>query len=205
MRLFRTNEGREYALYAYHGFFKQPNALTPALDATFAPLTSFGASFRSPLGKGLFNAEASWYLSHDDRSGTNPLVPNDQLRFLAGYEWEAAPNFTVGLQYYLEWTLDYDELRANSPFPAVEPEEIRQVITNRLTYRMARDKHTLSLFSFVSPSDRDFYVRPVYAYRHSDTWLLTAGANLFGGSDPHTFFNQLQDGSNAYLRLTRYY
>ena len=35
----------------------------------------------------------------DDRSGKNPLVPNDQLRFLLGYEWEARPNFTVGLQY----------------------------------------------------------------------------------------------------------
>jgi hypothetical protein len=32
---------------------------------------------------------------------------------------------------------------------------------------------------------------------------VTAGANIFGGQDPHTFFNQLQDASNAYVRARR--
>ena len=80
-------------------------------------MSAFGASLRRPAGPGLFNAEMSYYDSRDDRSGTNPLVPNSQLRLLAGFEWEARTNFTVGLQYYLEWTLDHDELLANSPIP----------------------------------------------------------------------------------------
>ncbi|MBT8079736.1 MAG: hypothetical protein KJO31_14245, partial [Gammaproteobacteria bacterium] len=142
LRLFRTIEGREYALYAYRGFFKQPSALTDDLQATFAPLTALGASLRRPLGPGLFNVEASYFLSRDDRDGTDPLLPNDQLRFLAGYEWEAKPNFTVGLQYYVEWTRDYDDLLANSFSPELEPDEYRHLLTNRLTYRMARDRHT---------------------------------------------------------------
>ena len=66
---------------------------------------------------------------------------------------------------------------------------------------MERDKYTLSLFTFWSPSDRDFYLRPAFTYRHSDQWSLVAGANLFGGDDNHTFFSQLQDASNVYLRL----
>lgn len=205
LRLFRTVEGREYALYAYHGFFKQPTALTETLEATFAPLSAIGASLRRPLGSGLVNVESSFYLSRDDRDGTDPLVPNDQLRLLAGYEWEARPNFTVGLQYYLEWTLDHDELVDNSPFPEFEPDEIRHLLTNRLTYRAGRDRHTYSLFTFYSPSDDDFYLRPSYAYRHSDRWSLTAGANLFGGDDRHTFFGQLEDASNAYLRFRFHY
>jgi hypothetical protein len=201
LRLFRTVGSREYALYAYHGFFKQPNALTPQLEATFAPLSSIGASLRQPLGGGLFNTEVAYYDSRDDRDGSDPLLPNSQLRFLLGYEWEARTNFTVGLQYYLEWTLEHDALLANSPFPQYEPDEVRHLLTNRLTYRAGRDKFTWSLFTFYSPSDRDAYLRPVFTYRHSDTWTLTAGANLFGGRDQHTFFNQLQDASNAYLRL----
>ena len=40
MRLFRNVEGREYAAYAYRGYFKQPVALTPSLQPTFAPLTA---------------------------------------------------------------------------------------------------------------------------------------------------------------------
>ena len=201
LRLFKTVESREYALYAYHGFFKQPNALTSSLQATFAPLTAIGASLRQPLGVGLFKAEASWYNSRDDRNGSNPLVPNDQLRLLAGYEWEAKRNFTIGLQYYLEWTLDHEQLLANSPFPQFEPEESRHLLTNRLTWRAGMDKYTYSLFTFYSPSDGDYYLRPQFTYRHSDQWSLTAGGNIFGGGEPQTFFNQLQDASNAYLRL----
>jgi hypothetical protein len=205
LRLFRTIAGREYALYAYHGFFKQPTALTPLLEARFAPMTSIGVSLRQPLGRGVFNAELSYYLSRDDRSGTDPLVPNDQLRFLIGYEWEARQNFTVGLQYYLESTLDHSELIDNSLNPQFEPDEHRHLLTNRLTYRAGRDKHIWSLFTFYSPSDSDFYLRPVYAFRYSDQWSLTAGGNLFGGSDEHTFFKQLEDSSNAYLRLRFHY
>lgn len=205
LRLFRTVESREYAAYAYHGFFKQPSALTEAFEPTFAPLTALGASLRQPLGPGLMNLETSWYLSSDDRGGTDPLVPNDQLRLLAGYEWEARPRLTVGIQYYIEWTQDHDELIAASLAPTFEPDEFRHVLTNRLTWRSPRDRHTVSLFTFLSPSDRDFYLRPSYSFRHSDQWTFTVGGSLFGGDDAHTFFGQLQDASNAYLRLRYHY
>ena len=201
LRLFRTIEGAEYALYGYHGFFKQPNALTEALEPTFAPLDVWGASMRRPAGPGLFNIEVAWYDSRDDDDGSNPLLPNSQLRLLAGFEWEAKPNFTVAFQYYLEQTLDHDALVANSPAPEFEAEEYRQVLTNRLTYRAGMDKYTWSLFTFYSPSDQDFYFRPSLNYRHSDQWTLVIGANVFGGNEPQTFFKQLQDASNVYLRL----
>ena len=65
LRLFRNVEGREYALYAYRGFFKQPNALTDSLQPTFAPLTSLGASLRQPVGPGLFNAEIAYHTTDE--------------------------------------------------------------------------------------------------------------------------------------------
>ncbi len=201
LRLFRTVESTEYALYGYHGFFKQPTALTDAFEPTFAALDAWGASLRRPAGPGLFNAEIAYYDSRDDGDGDDPLLPNSQFRVLAGFEWEAKPNFTVAFQYYLEKTLDYERLLANSPAPQLEPEEHRQLLTNRLTYRAGMDRYTWSLFTFYSPTDRDFYLRPSFTWRHSDRWTLVAGANLFGGSDAHTFFNQLQDASNAYLRV----
>jgi hypothetical protein len=201
LRAFKNVNGKEFAVYLYDGFFKQPTALTQEFKPTFAPMTAYGASLRQGLGRGLINAEASWYQSRDDRDGSDPFVPNDQLRLLVGYEWEARPNFTVGLQYYLEKTLDYAALIDNSPFPDLEPDEHRHLLTNRLTYRAGRDRHTWSLFTFFSPSDDDFYVRPAYTYRHDDHWTVSAGANLFDGEQPQTFFSQLQDASNAYLRV----
>ena len=201
LRLFKNVGGREYAFYAYQGFFKTPNAMTASLQPTFAAMTSLGASLRQPLGRGLFNAEVSWYISNDDRDGDNPLIPNGQVRLLAGYEWEALVSFTVGLQYYLELALDHQALIDNSPVPEFEPDEYRHLLTNRLTYRGGRDKHIWSLFTFYSPSDKDAFLRPVYSYRHNDQWSVTAGANIFGGDEIHTFFSQLEDASNVYLRL----
>jgi hypothetical protein len=201
LRLFRSVGGTEFAAYFYRGFFKQPTALTDDLQATFTAMSAYGASVRRPLGPGLFSGEFAWYDSRSDGSGSDPDTPNSQLRYLAAYEWEARPNFTVGLQYYVEQTLDYDRLLENSPFPGFEPDEYRQVVTNRLTWRLARDRYTLSLFTFWSPSDADYYLRPVFTWRRDDHWQFIAGANLFGGDEPHTFFNQLRDASNLYLRL----
>lgn len=201
LRVFRNIDGREYALYGYRGFSKQPSALTDNLQATFAPLSVYGASLRRPAGPGLLNAEVAWHDSRDDRDGTDPLIPNSQVRVLAGFEWEAARNFTVGLQYYVEWTLDHDELIATSPTPQFLPAEFRQLLTNRLTYRTGRERYIWSLFTFLSPTDRDIYLRPQVALRYSDSWTLSAGGNLFGGSDNHTFFGQFEDASNAYVRF----
>jgi len=208
LRFFKTVRGVEYAAYAYRGFFKQPNAFEPSPppglappQPTFAPLSAIGGSLRRTLGAGLINAEFSWYLSRDDRSGTDPFVPNDQVRLLLGYEREAVTNLTIAVQWYLEWTQDHDELLANSPFSAFEPRERRNVFTNRINYRAMRDKLNLSLFTFFSPSDQDYYLRPQVGYRYSDSWTLSAGANLFGGRDNFTFFGQLEDASNVYARI----
>lgn len=201
VRLYRTVRGVEYAAYGYHGYFKQPTAIDADGRLTFAPLTSLGASVRLPLWSGLFNAEFAWYDSRDDGDGDDPRVPNSQVRFLAGFERELVANFTAGFQYYLEHTRDHDALLANSPTPQFEPDEYRHVLTNRLTYRIDQDRWTLSLFTFLSPSDEDFYLRPSVTYRQSDEWQFTTGGNWFGGRKDHTFFGQLEDNSNLYVRI----
>ena len=201
LRLFKTHNGVEYALYGYRGYFKTPSRVTAPWQLAFAPMTSLGGSLRRPLGPGLFNVEASYYLSRDDRDGTDPLVANSQLRFLAGYEWEAARNFNVGLQYYLEHIADHDRLIENSPTPQWEPPENRHTLTTRLTYRAMQDKLTWSFFAFWSPTEYDTYLRPVVSYRVDDHWTGTLGLNLFAGDEPFTFLGQFQDNSNAYLRV----
>lgn len=200
LRLFRTAGSTEYAIYVNRGFFKRPVGLDQNQRPYFPALSTLGGSLRRPLGPGLVNAEFAYYDSRDDSDGSDPGVPNDQLRLLGGYEFEAAPRFNVGFQYYLEWTLDYGRLIASSPAPQYEPAERRHVLTNRLTYRLARDKVTLSLFTFYSPTDDDYYVRPTIDYRRNDRWTLSGGFNIFGGEQIHTFFGQLADDTNAYLR-----
>jgi len=110
------------------------------------------------------------------------------------------PRFTAAAQFYLEWTQDYTELQQHQPSSYLA-DEYRQLWTLDLRYRTPQDNLTLSLFSFYSPTDDDYYLRPTAAYRLSDSWLLSAGLNLLGGDLRHTPFAQMEDGSNAFLRL----
>jgi len=201
LRLFRTLNGTEYALYGYRGFFKQPLGLNDQLIPVFSPLMSLGASLRRSQWAGVFNAELSYYFSRDDPGGTDPFVPNDQFRLVLGFDREVITNFNIGIQYYLEWTQDHDQLIENSLNAEFEPDEYRHLITTRLTYRAMMDKLIWTFFIFYSPNDQDYYLLPGLTYRHSDQWKLDVGMNLFGGTDSYTFFGQLDDNNNAYVRI----
>ena len=199
-RIFRNVGGYELSLYGYVGFTKQPAAFDVAADMpTHSKLNVYGASVRGGLLGGIANLEGAYYKSADDR-GVDPRIPNSQARALAGYEREVAPSLTAGTQYYLEWSRDHDELIANSATPQFEPGEFRHTITTRLTYRMRQETLTASVFGFLSVSDEDVHLRPSLVYNWSDAVTATAGANIMAG-DEATFFGQLENNSNAYLRL----
>lgn len=202
LRFYGLAGAQEWALYGYRGFFGQPTAFDLVRgQPSFARLNSFGASVRGPLAGGLYNAEMAWYDSADDRSGDDPLVPNSEMRLLISYEREAFTNFTIGGQYYVEWRQDYSDFKANYPFAAETlPDELRQVFTLRLSYRMLRDNVVLGLMNFYSPSDQDAFIRPTVMYRYSDTLQFNAGANLFFSKDEHTFYGQFADNSNVFFR-----
>lgn len=200
LRLYRTVGKFELALYGYAGFWKSPGGqrLLPP-RATFPRLAVYGASIRGPVGKAIINAEIGYYDSRDDRPGKDPFANNSELRFLLGYEREIGKELTLGLQYYLEHILDYSAYRSTLPFFLPARDEDRHLVTLRLTKLLMDQNLTLSLFVFYSPSDSDAYFRPKASYKVNDALLLEAGANLFTGASPHTFFGQLEDNSNLYV------
>ena len=202
VRLSKTLSGNEYALYFYDGFFKSPTGIdATSLKAYFPALRVWGASYRASVLGGIINMEIADYQSRDDDQGDNPFVPNDQQRYLLGFEKELFANFTFAIQHYLELTRDYKDLLTSSPAPDTEQEEYRRVWTNRLTYRVMNGNLTYSLFSFYSPSDKDGYLRPAIEYRFSDQLQMSVGGNYFFGEEKHTFFNRFEYNSNLYLRV----
>jgi hypothetical protein len=60
---------------------------------------------------------------------------------------------------------------------------------------------TLSIFSYYSPSDKDAYLRPNIHYKATDQLALEAGANIFFGDYPHTFFAQFENNTNIYTAI----
>ena len=201
-RLSKNIKGYELALYAYRGYWKSPVGFNPAsARAASTRLNSYGASVRGSLGSGIINLETGYYDSRADRHGDDPLQPNSELRYLLGYEQEVAKELTAGGQFYVEQLLDYDAYKTALPLGAKARDEFRQVVTLRLTKLLLQQTLTLSLFSYWSPTDEDYYLRPNLKYKLTDNWLLTAGGNLFGGRKAHTFFAQLEDNSNIYAGL----
>ena len=202
LRLYRNVGGYELAAYAYRGFWKSPAGMSPVSGrATFPELSVYGASVRGGVGKGIGNVEFGYYDSLDDSGGADPLVRNGEVRFLVGYEQEIARELTLGLQYYLEHMLDYGGYRRSLPLGAPRADRDRHVATVRLTKMLMRQDLTLSLFAYYSPSDSDAHVRPRVGYKIDDHWSAEAGANLFMGSDRHTFFNQFARNNNVYVGL----
>lgn len=199
-RLYRTLGSYEVALYGYTGFSKQPTAFDTVLRRpTFAPLTVYGGSIRGVFMGGISHMEGAYYDSRDDREGTKPTLPNSQLRALVGHEREIVPDVTLGLQYYVEHTLDHDALLIASASPGFEPSETRHVLTSRWTYRLRQQTLTASLFTFWSPNDGDGHLRPGLEHQWSDTVVFSAGANLFFGK-VSTFFGQLENNTGVYVR-----
>jgi len=135
------------------------------------------------------------------KCGADPLVRNGEVRFLVGYEREIARELTLGLQYYLEYMLDYGSYRRSLPLGVPSADRDRHVLTVRLTKMLMRQDLTLSLFAYYSPSDNDAHVRPCVRYKMDDHWSAETGANLFMGSDRHTFFNQFARNNNVYVGL----
>lgn len=198
-RFYGAAAGTELAAYAYSGFWKSPSGFNPESGrATFPGLSVCGASIRRAAGEALISLEAGYYYSSDDPDGSNPLIPNSETRFLAAYEREIAMDLSLTIQYYLEHMQDYGPYTTALKPGQDARDRDRHVTTIRLMKRALNQNLTLSLFAYYSPSDEDFYIRPSAAYMISDNWSASAGANIFNGSSPYTFFAQFEKNSNVY-------
>ncbi len=198
-RLHRMISSHELAVYGYDGYWKSPGGMNPANGfAIFPELSAYGASLRGNVLQGIGNIEIGYYHSKDDPHGDDPFIKNSEFRFLLGYEQEIAKDFTAALQYYLEYMMDYDNYRQTLPAGIRARDEDRHVITLRLTKLLLEQDLTLSLFAYLSPSDKDTYLRAKASYKVTDRWLTEIGSNIFLGDDNHTFFGQFERNTNVY-------
>jgi len=202
LRLFKTVNGVEYALYGYRGFYKQPMGFDPVRQMNYFPrLSSYGASVRSAFAGGIVNAEMAYWDSRDDTQGDNPLVPNSQFQTLLGFEREAIRNLTLAFQWWLQITDEYSAQKQSAHQPQYLMDKYHHTVTTRITYLSGNTKWTYSLFAFYSPSSDDSYLKPKVSYRRDDHWLLEVGGNLFWGSDEHTQWGQFEENTNLYTRV----
>jgi len=199
--------GWDIALYAHRGYYRSPSmvpdstAVPPSLSMRHPRRNVYGASGRGAALGGVVSLEAGYYDSREDRSGTDPLLPNSQALFLAGYQRQLSADFTIGLQYYGERTLRYDRYLSKLPPGFPKQDELRQLVTARLTRLLKYQTWKVSLFGYWSPTDRDFYLIPEVWHSLADGVWVSAGANVFGGRSETSFFGQLDKNDNVYVTV----
>lgn len=202
LRVYQTVGTYELAFYGYDGFWKSPAGFDALAGvAIFPELRVYGASVRGPLSSGIGNVEVGYYDSKDDSNGKDSLINNSEFRFLVGYEQELAKDLTLGVQYYLEWLLDYDGYRDGLLVGSPQRDEYRHLITTRLTWLTYNQNLQWSLFVYYSPSDADGYLRPKLHYKIDDNWSAEVGGNFFVGERKHTFFGQLRHNNNLFAAV----
>lgn len=200
LRLSGSASSFEWSTYLYKGYWKSPAGFDPLVGkATFPKLNVYGASLRGPVVGGIVNVEAGFYDARDDGAAIDPLLPNSEWRFLAGFEREIIPDLTGGVQFYVEHMSDYDDYLSALPAGLLARDENRQLVTLRLTQMAMNQNLTLSVFNFWSPTDEDGHLRLKAGYKLSDSWKLEGGANVFYGADVQSFFGQFEDNSNIFV------
>jgi hypothetical protein len=130
-------------------------------------------------------------------------LPNSQFSGLLGFERQVASNLTVNAQWQAEYMLDHDLYQMqNKTAGMYVRDEVRHLLTSRVTRLLVDELLTVSAFAFYSPSDEDVYARFSAAYKHSDQLTLVVGGNVFDGSHQATEFGQFQKNDNVYLKAT---
>ena len=204
-RLYRNFGSYEAAIYGFHGYYNRPLGVkNPLTDEYFYPrLNEIGASLRGPVPKigGIGNIEAGFYDSQQDIKGDDPFIENSSMKYLIGYERELWRDLTVGLQYYAEQMLQYGRYNHTRPPGSPARDELRQMVTLRLTQLLFSQNVELSLFTFYSPTDEDFHLRPRISWDITDHWTWTLGSDVFAGANEFTQFGMLRDDNNIYTRL----
>jgi hypothetical protein len=193
----------DIALYLHRTYWRTPHMrFIGATAETYYPdLLVYGASLQRSLFGGVAKLEAGYYQSREDERGTDPLVRNSERRYLIGFEKEIMTELTLGLQYYSEIMHDYSEYKANRPVSEPKRDEVRRVVSIRLTRFMMYQTLKLSLYTQYSPSDDDYYVNPEIKYNIADNLYAAIGTNVFGGTDGHTMYGQFDGNDNVYAQL----
>jgi hypothetical protein len=189
------------ALYGYKGRFKTPAGLRADGIPFYPNLSVYGASARGSGLGGVYWIEGGYYDSEEDRSGSDPFVPNSSARLLVGYEKQLAADFTLGVQWYGERMSDHDKHASGMPEGARIEDELRQIATLRAEHMLLYHTLRLSLFAFYSPTDEDLHLRPLASYKLSDEVEIVLGGNVFEGKSGETTFGRLDRNDNIYTRV----
>jgi hypothetical protein len=207
----------EGSLTYFDGFDVLPTRATlsivgqPLVELGHDRVRIVGADFAKPVAKVIIRGE----LAHTDAS-----APPAGSIFALRPQWFAVVGAERTFGQYLDVELQSYYRRVQGAGvpgglpPGERPLALALVATAQqydpvdkgLTLRVAdqwfNETLQLSVSAVSSVVRKGYLVRPVLTYRATDSWTVSLGANVFGGSDK-TIYGTLKDNSAAYLELRR--
>ncbi|MBI3754479.1 MAG: hypothetical protein HY266_10640 [Deltaproteobacteria bacterium] len=203
LKLYRTVMEWDSAIYFYDGFYRSPAAHmdTPSSVTYYYPrLKVYGASTQGSAFGGVVSLEAGYYDS-EDKDGADPEIENSQMRYLIAFQKAFAGDFTAGVQYYGEKMMQHGEYVRTLPSGLPQKDETRELYSIRLTQLLRYQTIKLSLFTFYSVTDKDYFINPEIRYSITDNLWAILGANLFDGEHLYTFLGQFRRDNNVYWTM----
>src|SRR3989338_6661453 len=151
-RVTRNFNGTEAALYGFKGYFNQARGIKSEDNKKifYPKLAVYGSSFGGPASivGGIVSGEIGYIDSLEDRSGTDRLVENSAVKYLAGYERDFPEDLRVGVQYFVEQMLDFNEFETNTRPGDIPRDQFRQLMTLRITKLFWQQTLEASLVTF---------------------------------------------------------
>lgn len=206
LRIYRDVVGFDTSVYFYRGYFRQPSAMPvdpgppPTLKLFYPRLNVYGASLQGRALDGVLSLEAAYYDSREDQSGTNAMIPNSQSKYLVGYQRQLWEDFTLGIQYYVQYLHAYAQYTQSRPVNIPTEDRLRQLASIRVSQLLMHQTLKLSFFALYGMSDKDYLLNPEVKYNLTDAVWLALGANIFGGEKWWSQFGQQAKNDNVYLQ-----
>jgi hypothetical protein len=204
IRYSRSIEGFSGALYYYRGFYKNPMGFDMNIGSPVYPrLHVYGASVRGQIAGGIAWIEGGYFDSRDDTGGGDPFMPNSSASGLLGFERQVATSLTANVQWQIDYMTEYEKYEAQQSMAGgYVRDEMKHLLTSRVTKLLFDELLALSGFVFYSPSDEDGYARMLAEYKYTDEIRLAVGANIFGGDQEAGEFGQFKLNDNVYVKMT---
>jgi hypothetical protein len=207
IRLHKAFGNVDMALYAFTGFWHQPDKGMSGSNAIYPRLNVFGFTAQDTLFGGVLSLEGGFYQSVNDTSGTNALIANSQYRYLIGYEREIATDVTLGLQFYGELMHQHAGYFASAQ-PAFnaglgpEPQPAhRKIMTVNLRALWLNQTLTTSLFAMMVGDGGGRMLNPDIHYAVSDELSINAGGHVFQGGPDSWMLGMMKHDDNIYMNV----
>jgi len=208
----KVGDTTDLALYAFKGFWHQPDKGITMMPANVTPTNPMGLTIKYPrlnnygltvqdtfLG-GVLSLEGGYYHSIDDNAGTDPFIANSQYRYLIGYEHELMTDVTLALQWYGEIMKNHAGYLATTMDPVPQPKH-RKIVTANIRALWMNQTLTTSLFVMGVGDGGGRMANPDINYAVNDSFSVNVGGHIFWSGPDTWMLGTMKHDDNVYANV----